>query len=357
MTWLWGEDKKAVAHAECADDVRRRYDNAIRHLLGLLGADEDKGRPSKRRGALEELRKLVEEVVDGRNDLKAKTASLVELLESREAQARRAQGQFDEHTSRLEDEKARLTTRLRTVIAEHAAELENVNASHVAELEAKEAAHAAQLRKENARHVDQLTKVTEDWTTDVGNLRADYENRLEKGREELRNCQNEMRSIDNSWRAHVIRLEQDHRDAMASEAKKYNDAMQKLKAQLMTHGSNDQGWNDTRLNEVFKEIGFDIDVLASIQTFNSLGSSPRPEPNLDPTGFLERNTGREHPPLLLRSQIWKTLKDGFFSLPFGFGSLGPQASHELEKLYLQWQHLLKADECSGKSFPASQMTR
>lgn len=91
-----------------------------------------------------------------------------------------------------------------------------------------------------------------------------------------------------------------------------------LESSLVDNSDDFRPATDDSLRNKYQNLKLTIDTI----TFN-LGTITFPRgTRLDPGGFLERD-GKGAEVHLLRSIFWEKLEQGFFSLPFGLGALGP----------------------------------
>lgn len=125
-----------------------------------------------------------------------------------------------------------------------------------------------------------------------------------------------------------------------------------LEADLLSNSDDFRPATDDVLKVKYRKIKLLIDTITD--PFN-LGASgvTHLSTRLDPTDFLPRE-GNKFLRFLLRSVIWGIVMDGFFSLPFGFGALGPESGRQqLFDVYRAWHRLYSAGNETGgfRTFP------
>jgi hypothetical protein len=117
----------------------------------------------------------------------------------------------------------------------------------------------------------------------------------------------------------------------------------RLKSQLLNLGDS-KPWPDDKLKIKFSELHVKVDNIAAPGKMGTIlpeGYRSLEDLDLDPTGFLRR-VGGSTGHILIKSTIWGVLYDHFFSLPFGFGILGPaDDQNALLKAYASWYAVVK----------------
>ncbi|KAK0744761.1 hypothetical protein B0T21DRAFT_279865 [Apiosordaria backusii] len=95
--------------------------------------------------------------------------------------------------------------------------------------------------------------------------------------------------------------------------------------------------SDGSLREEYRSLKRSVDTI----TFN-LGPITI-DRNIDATSFLERE-GKGQERLFVKALVWAMILDGFFSVPYGFGALGPgNQGGPLFDLYRSWKTMLEGE--------------
>lgn len=124
-----------------------------------------------------------------------------------------------------------------------------------------------------------------------------------------------------------------------------------LEADLLSNSDDFRPATDDVLKVKYRKLKLLIDTITDPFNLGASGVTHLSN-RLDPTSFLPRE-GNKFLRFLLRSVVWGTVMDGFFSLPFGFGALGPDAGRQqLLDVYRAWLRLYSAGNESGKHLQA-----
>ncbi|KAH8656645.1 hypothetical protein BGZ60DRAFT_435013 [Tricladium varicosporioides] len=247
---------------------------------------------------------------------------------------------------KIVDEKQKLDS----MYADQKAEKERIEAI-LGELENKHATAVEQLK--------QLSKANAEWETryneKVANLTIDYTRELD---EKERNHDNQINEMTESHAiettkmkdSHILDLQKLHQEIKYKEIDhkdkiwvKENEN-KKLVQQLLINQDANLAWPDDKLKFHFQQLQTLVDSVvrkALTQKNQHFGQ------HLDPTDFIER-AGNGKARFLLKSIIWKILKDQFFSVPYGFGALGSgQGYQALMVVYTTWRKIFKDHSNKG----------
>ncbi|KAK4205551.1 hypothetical protein QBC40DRAFT_320502 [Triangularia verruculosa] len=106
--------------------------------------------------------------------------------------------------------------------------------------------------------------------------------------------------------------------------------------------------SDRSLKEEYRALKRSVDTI----TFN-LGPITV-DRSIDTASFLERE-GKGQERLFVKALIWAMIIDGFFSVPYGFGALGPgNNGGQLFELYRRWKKMLEGDGPKDEAGPLGQ---
>ncbi|KAK0669865.1 hypothetical protein QBC41DRAFT_390874 [Cercophora samala] len=106
--------------------------------------------------------------------------------------------------------------------------------------------------------------------------------------------------------------------------------------------------SDRSLKEEYRALKRSVDTI----TFN-LGPITI-DRSIDAASFLERD-GKGQERLFVKALIWAMMLDGFFSVPYGFGALGPGGNGgPLFDLYRDWKRILEGGGSNGGKGPLGQ---
>ncbi|KAF1808249.1 hypothetical protein P152DRAFT_517694 [Eremomyces bilateralis CBS 781.70] len=182
------------------------------------------------------------------------------------------------------------------------------------------------------------------WSASVNSARRYLSNRLsteqrncdiaEEERDRLRAQLHEANQELCGLHSEIKQLVLDHSDALDFEKaarrnevnkikQEYKDETNRLKGQLLVNQDDFKRWPDDKLKSRFKELQILISNITDPGRVELRVPRGRPlDIDFDPTGFLAR-AGGERAHVLFKSIIWVILDEHFFSLPYGFGVLGP----------------------------------
>ena len=148
---------------------------------------------------------------------------------------------------------------------------------------------------------------------------------------------------------YVERLNQDHEIRFKSLQMHHDSTVSKLKGQLLVNQSDFKGWPDDKLRMKFKELQGSIDLITAPQKQElTIPRDKKLGQSLDPSRFLAR-AGNENAHFLLKSRVWSIIYEHFFSLPFGFGVLGPDSTQNpLLQVFNLWYMNIEGHEPHGK---------
>ncbi|KAF2866046.1 hypothetical protein BDV95DRAFT_584777 [Massariosphaeria phaeospora] len=134
----------------------------------------------------------------------------------------------------------------------------------------------------------------------------------------------------------------DHKAMIQALTTSQEEERNRLIGQLLVNQDNIQEWPDEKLKAKFLELQCIVGSIGSPQREELKFPQDIPVgPDLDPTGFFDRNKrGRGH--FLVKRAVWAILCEHFFSVPFGFGVLGPEnTQNELLSNFQEWRRLCR----------------
>ena len=217
-------------------------------------------------------------------------------------------------------------------------------ANNKAEARIKELEKALTKSESQCQQVEsQLRTRDRDHQYSVNNLLRDHERAINEANDRYRTLEQSNARILNEtisgYNSRIDGLEIDHQ----SEANR-------LKGQLITPSDQNEGWPDDKLKTQFKELQRLIDSVTSpINNQFIVAPGQRVGSQLDPTDFCGRN-GTEKYDFVLKSIVWTILRDQFFSLPFGFGALGPgEGQKAILNVFYSWRELFHGHGRPGMS--------
>lgn len=192
----------------------------------------------------------------------------------------------------------------------------------------------AEITKQYSKRLEEKER---DHNDEIAALKRDNENtRVSMGKE--------IRVKDREHAFEQERLKSHHETQILT----HKEKNKRLVQQLLVNQDPNLAWPDDKLKFHYKELQRLVDsvirkALASKNQHFGLQS--------DPTGFLKR-VGDGKARFLLKSTIWNILKDQFFSVPYGFGALGPGTAHqEIMNIYLTWKKGFECQDEPGKLLP------
>jgi len=144
-------------------------------------------------------------------------------------------------------------------------------------------------------------------------------------------------------------LKEEHEIRFKSLQMHHDSTVSKLKGQLLVNQSDFKGWPDDKLRMKFKELQGSIDLITAPQKQElTIPRDKKLGQSLDPSRFLAR-AGNENAHFLLKSRVWSIIYEHFFSLPFGFGVLGPDSTQNpLLQVFNLWYMNIEGHEPHGK---------
>ncbi|KAM7211659.1 hypothetical protein V8F06_012959 [Rhypophila decipiens] len=279
MVWCCRSKKEHDEPIESARDVRREYAARIEQFLSEVSP---RSWPGHNKRSLSELFQFARDAHQTKSDLQAEVADLHTRLTSSQNQASSLRGQLAEAQGSLREQAAALSDR----------DADIASADH---------RWGEILAEANRRHEQEVAEVN---------------NRHEQG---------------------VADLEAQHTAVVAE----LRDRIDRLIGELMhNQPAESRAWTDEKLKGRMK----DLDRLVSEITKPQQGrSGPIIASTFQDTdGFLARE-GTGSLSFLLGSMMWDILAEHFFSLPLGFGALGPgQGKEALLGVYKAWRVLVNA---------------
>ncbi|KAK4174677.1 hypothetical protein QBC36DRAFT_191735 [Triangularia setosa] len=346
-----------------------RDQEAIERLKGLVEeGDKTKEELNNLKNNAKQNFQIAEEWKKAHDDLtKEKERSLEDLKE-----ARQQIQTFEGGIKTLESEKEQLTRQLHTMEA---------RAVHERQL------HRKQMDSELQRLHDQMEGARERLQADYDKgkrglieelhvLKAEQKYQQDKHQAHLQELkdentmklgelqQNHQRALDDQrsdFEVQIYRLKEEHdrrmaayardRDAQAAvERAQCERQIADLKQVLMEKpGDFDLRLvSDRSLKEEYRALKRSVDTI----TFN-LGPITI-DRSIDAASFLERE-GKGQERLFVKALIWAMILDGFFSVPYGFGALGPGGTGgPLSELYRSWKKMLEGDGPKDEAGPLGQ---
>ncbi|KAB5583522.1 hypothetical protein GE09DRAFT_1212105 [Coniochaeta sp. 2T2.1] len=197
-------------------------------------------------------------------------------------------GQLNDQISEL---KSRNEDELRRLRDDHASTLDVIKAQHRYDFEQQQTDHSRTVRTQRDHYEQEIT-----------NQRAAYEQELQRKEVE---CAQRIASLE---------------------------------ADLLSNSDDFRPATDDVLKVKYRKLKLLIDTITDPFNLGASGVTHLSD-RLDPTNFLPRE-GNKFLRFLLRSVIWGIVMDGFFSMPFGFGALGPDVGRQqLLEVYRAWHRL------------------
>jgi hypothetical protein len=222
-----------------------------------------------------------------------------------------------------------------------------------------------ELRIANREHkavVQKHEKETENFLLTIGQLNEQISEIKSRNEAELRRIRDEHRSAfdqqqtDHAW---TVQNQRDqYEQELMNQRSAYEQELQRkevecaqriasLEADLLSNSDDFRPATDDVLKVKYRKLKLLIDTITDPFNLGASGVTHLSN-RVDPTNFLPRE-GNKFLRFLLRSIIWGIVMDGFFSLPFGFGALGPDSGRQqLLDVYRAWLRLYTAGNDAGK---------
>ncbi|KAK4225798.1 hypothetical protein QBC38DRAFT_367931 [Podospora fimiseda] len=191
-----------------------------------------------------------------------------------------------------------------------------------------------QVRLENIRLENLLEKLGEQ-------RRKEQEELVKQHAVQLQNQETDFAVQYNNLSQH---LHEEYQSQVSEELKRRDHAHQEhisklleriesLESSLVDNSDDFRPATDDSLRNKYQAIKLTIETIS----FNLGAITFLPGTRLDPGRFMEREGEAVY---LLQSIIWERLQEGFFSLPFGLGSLGPgEGKKRLLEMYVAYRRL------------------
>lgn len=201
------------------------------------------------------------------------------------------------------------------------------------------------------RREDELRRINQDHNNAVEGINAQHQYDLNKQQVDF-----DTQHKQDAWTLqnhidHYDRMLHDRQTAHEQEMqRKEHECMQRiasLEADLLDNSDDFRPATDDVLKVKYRKLKLLIDTITDPFNLGVSGVTHLSH-RLDPSNFLSRE-GNKYLRFLLRSIIWSIVMDGFFSLPFGFGALGPTGGRQqLLDVYRAWLRLYSAGNGGGK---------
>ncbi|OIW27591.1 hypothetical protein CONLIGDRAFT_716048 [Coniochaeta ligniaria NRRL 30616] len=249
------------------------------------------------------------EVIDAKAALRDKEQEArIKLREHKDAVRK-----HEEETRNFLHTISQLNDQINEIKLRNEGELRRIRDEHIGALDAVNGQHRYAFEKQQTDHA---------WT--VQNQRDQYEQ--------------EMINQRNAYEQELQRKEIECAQRIAS-----------LEADLLSNSDDFRPATDDVLKVKYRKLKLLIDTITDPFNLGASGVTHLSN-RLDPTSFLPRE-GNKFLRFLLRSVIWGIVMDGFFSMPFGFGALGPDTGRQqLLDVYRAWQRLYAPDNESVSPF-------
>lgn len=212
--------------------------------------------------------------------------------------------------------------------------------------------HTAEIHKLLREHSKNLADAQRKYDLDMA--RADREHENTKAQHEkyvaslTQQHQSTVEILKNNHKDLVESMRRDYQSNMESLKQDHAKTVNRLKGQLLVNQNDFTGWPDEKLRMKFMLLKQSVDLITAPQRQElTIPKGKDLEPKLDPSGFIAR-AGNGNAYFLLRSLIWSILYEHFFSLPFGFGIFGPDASQNpLLQVFSSWCTLIEGHNMQG----------
>lgn len=232
-----------------------------------------------------------------------------------------AKVQLREHEIRLRKHEEETSNFLHT-IGQLNGQINEIKAKHEANVRGIHDAHRNALDSIKLQHQYASEKLQTDCAWREQNQRDHYERELATQRE--------------AYEQELQRKEAECAHRIAS-----------MEADLLDNSDDFRPATDDVLKVKYRKLKVLIDTITDPFNLGVSGVTHLSN-RLDPTDFLSRE-GNKFLRFLLRGVVWGIVMDGFFSLPFGFGALGPDAGRQqLLELYRAWLRIYSTSNESRK---------
>jgi hypothetical protein len=291
------------------------------YIPGLKGeknnSDNTDEYPARIKAFIRDLDGRKSEALNGDGDTLEKLFRLVRSLHGGHAILEKYY--FAEEAARKEVEKQR--DALRISVDDRRREISGLQA-RIEELGIK---HSAELNDRQIEHQRVVESLTQNYDATVTSLTQNYD-------------------------ATVTSMNQEYKSTVTSMSHEYKSETDRLKGQLLVNQDDSKPWPDDKLKIKFNELRLKVDNIAAPARIRVNVPRGHQLPlDVDPTGFLRRvDSAKAH--VLIKSRIWSVLYDHFFSLPFGFGVLGPAGEQNtLLMAYTSWYAVVEGRNTPSES--------
>jgi hypothetical protein len=214
-----------------------------------------------------------------------------------------------------------------------------------------------EARKTAVNQRDALSLSVEEKKREIRDLRAGLEQLGKSHSWELQQKSLEhqgiVESLNDKYDQMVRSMDEKYNNTVRGMNQEHKSETDRLKGQLLVNQDDSKPWPDDKLKMKFGELHAKIENIAPPARVRlNVPKGQRLPLELDSTGFLQRvDNDKAH--ILIKNKIWSVLFEHFFSLPFGFGVLGPaNAQNALLRAYASWYAVLEGRNASGK-FPVA----
>ncbi|KAK4676422.1 hypothetical protein QC764_400530 [Podospora pseudoanserina] len=205
----------------------------------------------------------------------------------------------------------------------------------------------AEQKHQARRYEEQIQRLKDESTMRLQELRHHYQIELESQAAKYK-TEISHRIEESDAKMAVYMMNRD--EQAAREREQYERQIADLKQVLMERpGDFDLRLvSDRSLKEEYRALKRSVDTI----TFN-LGPMTI-DRSIDAASFLERE-GKGQERLFVKALIWAMILDGFFSVPYGFGALGPGGNGgPLFELYRSWKGIVEGDGSKDENGPLGQ---
>ena len=174
---------------------------------------------------------------------------------------------------------------------------------------------------------------------------TDHTTALQQKQQELNSADARWQDIlDDANRHHereVCNIKAEHAIAVGE----FQDRIDVLISDMMHNQADSRAWTDEKLKKRLGDLRREVSELSVLERTHEL--SRRDIAEIDRHGFLAR-AGMGNLPFLLRSLLWDIMEEHFFSLPLGFGALGPEEGKKaLLRIYKSWRAVFDGGKHPG----------